>query len=451
MKSAVKIRLKVEQKAEQILDGQSKILNWLYNNLLETANKLRLEYIKSQDKEIGLTLYSERGLRDLVPDLKQPYPFLKTIYSSPLKNAALRLSRAITEYQKYRRGERKTEVSWPKFRSWKKKWFSLEYDEPWKGFSLEGRKLSLQLGLDSQGKRLSVELELVESYPLELTSVKQLRIVKQANIFYAIFTIDRKEIKAKQPLIKVIALDPNHKNLAYGVSTTGDGIEIENLEILKPLDRRIDYLKSRRDKCERYSKIVEYKREDGSMHLHYEPSRRWKYFNQLLDEAYRKRREQTKTFLYTIANKLCKEYECIAIGDYTPNGNGITTQMRRSMNNQSLIGKFKEVLSWVAIRSGKIYLEYEEKGTTRTCSNEDCRHEVEGGISPGIREWLCPKCNSFHIRDENAAINGLYKVMDQLNMPRSGRSLAVLERWTWQVAPSGVVRLRGGVTGSAIA
>ncbi|OLE32855.1 MAG: hypothetical protein AUG45_08900 [Ktedonobacter sp. 13_1_20CM_3_54_15] len=53
------------------------------------------QYRQNQDKQVGKTLYTERGLRDLLPSLKARYPFLKTVYSSVLKNAALRLSKAI--------------------------------------------------------------------------------------------------------------------------------------------------------------------------------------------------------------------------------------------------------------------------------------------------------------------------------------------------------------------
>ena len=113
------------------------------------------------------------------------------------------------------------------------------------------------------------------------------------------------------------------------------------------------------------------------------------------------------------------------------------------MNNRSLIGRFKQIVEWLATRSGRIYLEYEEKGTTRTCHKEGCSYVVEGGIAPDIREWICPKCQSFHIRDENAALNGLKIVFDKLNLPRLGRALAVSERWAWQVLPSGVYSLRG--------
>ncbi len=43
----------------------------------------------------------------------------------------------------------------------------------------------------------------------------------------------------------------------------------------------------------------------------------------------------------------------MAIGDYTPQGQEITPSMRCAMNNRSLIGRFKETVEWVAIKSGK--------------------------------------------------------------------------------------------------
>jgi putative transposase len=58
-----------------------------------------------------------------------------------------------------------------------------------------------------------------------------------------------------------------------------------------------------------------------------------------------------------------------------PHGGGITKQVRRSMNNRSLNGRFKQVMAWVALRSGKQYLEWEEGGSTRTC------HDKEGALA----------------------------------------------------------------------
>src|SRR5258708_191005 len=139
MKSAVKIPLLVGEQDAAILDGQSRIANWLYNKLLGRANDLRQQYRATQNKQVGSMLYTEHGLRNLIPDLKGQHPFLKAVYSSVLKNAALRLSKAIQDFQDGKHGRRARMVNWPRFRAWKRNWFSLQYDEPWKGYRLQGR------------------------------------------------------------------------------------------------------------------------------------------------------------------------------------------------------------------------------------------------------------------------------------------------------------------------
>lgn len=104
MRSAVKITLIVTEKQAAVLDSQSKIANWLYNHLLETANGLRQQYRQTQDKQVGRTLYTEHGLPDPIPAIKEQRPFVKAVYSSVLKNAALRLSKAIRDYQEGKHG-----------------------------------------------------------------------------------------------------------------------------------------------------------------------------------------------------------------------------------------------------------------------------------------------------------------------------------------------------------
>ena len=121
------------------------------------------------------------------------------------------------------------------------------------------------------------------------------------------------------------------------------------------------------------------------------------------------------------------------------------------MNNRSLIGRFKDILEWTAMKSGKLCVEFDERGTTRTC--HACGYVLQGGLSPSIRQWLCPECQTEHIRDENSAINGLRNVLRDLQqkngtivpvVPCSGLA-SVEERWAWRVLPSGVVRhFRGG-------
>ena len=294
MKSAIKIKLNLNPEIQLILDSQSRIANWLYNHLLEHANQLRTEYIKNQDKIIGKILYTKTGLRDLIPNLKKRFNFLKTVYSSPLKNAGLRLSSAIQDYQRAKKGRsNKKKAGWPNFRSNRKKWFSLLYEEPWKGYKYKEGNIILSLGVDKNGKRMKLSLKLSEKFPdwFVQTELCEMRLVKQANNYYIIFTVNRiikQNINIKR---NIIAIDPNHKNLGYGVDTKKIATEIINPYFLKNMDKQIDAIKGRRDHCKR--KSIKIKRDDSS--YYWRPSRRWIFFNNKLQKLYQKRRDQIKT------------------------------------------------------------------------------------------------------------------------------------------------------------
>jgi putative transposase len=442
----IKIQLEAPKEAFRSLDGQSKICNWLYNRLLEKGNALRKEFIQTKNSELAKILYTARGLRNLLPSLKKEHPFLKSVHSSPLKNTALRLSQAIQARQQSKKGKRRgKEIGWPRFRSWQASWFSLLFDEPSKGFKVLGDTLQLSLGMGDGRKRQSLSFTLKEAHLLKDQQIRHLRIVKQAGIYYAVFTVQVLLVE-KKPIKRVIALDPNHKNMAYGVDTEGHAIEIAAPYWLKTYDKRIDELKSKRDRCNKRANKVIITDQQGKptgkeIRL---PSKRWQKYHRTLEKALRKRQEQTKTFVYTLAHRLCQKYDCIGIGDYTPDGNGITTPMRRAMNNRSLIGRFKDTLKWVALKSGKTFIEYDEKNTTRTCYC--CEYVNAKSLCPSIRTWECPDCRINHIRDENAALNGLKQILRDLMkkgetlvslVPGSGL-VSVIERWAWRVLPSGV-------------
>ena len=221
----------------------------------------------------------------------------------------------------------------------------------------------------------------------------------------------------------------------------------------------VDELKSKRDHCQKKSVRKQVLDASGNPtgKEYWEPSRCWKKHNNTYQRALNKRRDQTKTFVFTTAHSLFQEYDCIGIGDYTPHGEGKTTKMRRAMNNRSLIGRFKKALSWIALKSGKTYLEYNEKGITRTC--HCCEHVVENGLAPDVRNWSCPTCQAVHFRDENSAINGLRQVLRDLptksetkvsQVPCSGL-FQVTERWVWRVLPSGTLCVPRGQNSENIA
>jgi putative transposase len=292
---------------------------------------------------------------------------------------------------------------------------------------------------------------LKEAECLNGQTIRTLRIVKDSGVYYAVFTV-QVELPAKKLQQRVIALDPNHKNFAHGVDGNGSSIEIASPGWLKIYDKRVDELKSKRDNCLKKAKKVTVKDENGHLtgSAYFLPSRRYQKYQRALERALHKRREQTKTFMFTLAHQLCRLYDCIGIGDYTPCGDGITSAMRRAVNNRSLIGRFKKILFWTAQKSGKTFVEYDEKGTTRTCC--ECGHVIEEGLLPSIRQWKCPVCQIEHLRDENAARNGLKRILRDpqiksetlvSQVPCSGL-VSIIERWAWRVLPSGIKNILRG-------
>src|ERR1700722_1278381 len=158
----IKLQLVADNDIFRLLDSQSRICNWLYNHLIEQGNAYKQQFIETQNPQYSKTVYTKFGLRNLIPELKKEHPFLKTVHSSPLKNTALRLTDAIQAHQKTKKGKRKGQAGWPRFRSWNRRWFSLQYDEPKKGFKITKDRLKLSFGADVNKKRLSATFRLKE-------------------------------------------------------------------------------------------------------------------------------------------------------------------------------------------------------------------------------------------------------------------------------------------------
>ena len=70
---------------------------------------------------------------------------------------------------------------------------------------------------------------------------------------------------------------------------------------------------------------------------------------------------------------------------------------------------FINMLAYKAKLYGKEFITVNPKNTTQTCNK--CGHIMKGEekLTLKDREWVCPVCGSYHIRDVNAAINVLNK------------------------------------------
>ena len=425
-----KIKINTTKEQELQLDGQSKMCNWLYNQLFDMVED---DYKNGKKKK----LLNGRNLRNEVPKVKVNSPFLYKVHSSPLKNAALRLKDA---YDKF--FDKKLDNQKPNFRSWKKKWFSLYYDEPNKGFKLldEG-KLSITFGKLSDEeyselkkkdkkakKQLSTVVSLIEPLVLEENEkIKTLRITKDIGGYYAVFTIENTSERKKVEEKSYIVFDPNHKNLAVGIDNEGRSYELKALSsTLKYWDKRIDNIKSKRDKCERNSRLV-----TTPNTQYWKPSKRWNYLNRTLERAELTRREQIKQVLYSYAHYFSHKYDHILIGDYVPTPDVAKFgSMKRAMLNQTPIGKFRSTLNWVQEKNNKFYTKVDETNTTKECCV--CGHHEKK--APDVRLFTCEKCHTTMYRDMNSVVN-IGKKEGKL-LPRLGyvgvKSPTYAVWWDWK-------------------
>ena len=447
---ARKVRIAADDETLGHFDGQSKICNWLWNRLKQEVEAdfhlLSHGYYygamnEDLERQILSGIYSEQGLRNRVPELKERFPFLRLVHSSPLKNIALRMAKAIDKHRKAKATGQ--DCAWISFKAWRQEWMSIEYEERGKGWKVTGKTLKLSFGA-KDGKHLHKTVRLINP-TTGLSKAKGCRIIREGrDRYFAVFTFSAqkpriKELKASVPLRRVY-LDPNQKNFAYGLDASGKGFEIANPKQRIENERLTDLLKGKRDKAVKKSLWVDTVHEDGSISTHARPSRQWFKRNAVLERHEQKVREQTKHYHYALANHLCATYDDIGIGNYVPDNtdHGKGRKYNRALRNRTTHGEFKKVLLWVATKSGKSARVFDESGTTRTC--HVCDYVVEGGIHPKIREWDCPVCKTHHLRDENSCQNGLLKMatleVGSLEMPCSGPVL-VSERCDWHFHPQG--------------
>lgn len=388
-----KIRLNISKETAKILDSQSLMCNKVYNELLELCN---------EDKKTNYqNKYLEgRNLRDEVVKIKERYPYLYAVHSSPLKNVAFRLKQAFIRFFESKKNGT-NQNGYPNFRSNKRKWFSLLYDEPNKGIKIHNKQLKISLGYkineNQKKERLYVNAILTETIKKQ-GIIKCYRITKERNAYYLIVTMEYNHKITRKETNKVISIDQNHTNFFVGIDNERKSVEFDNLYMIKYFDKEIDKVKSKRDKCNKkaHKCISKYGTE------YTKPSRRYIKLDKAVKNLCLKRESQIKTALYTIANKLCKEYDEIVIGDYVPSmDTAIYKNMHRTMLNQSVIGQFRKILEHTAQKMGVRYQKINEIDTTKRC-------HVCGNMEkhdPSVRSFTCPKCGTTMNRDINSAIN----------------------------------------------
>lgn len=390
---AFRTELLLSNSDKAILDSQSKICNWTYNQLLDAS------IVDYAENDGTLNLCDGRTARNyMVSNLKSKHNFLKTVSSSALKNAALRLGESYKNFFSKRCG-------FPKFKSWQREWFSLTYDEPnCAGAHISGKTLKIGLGKNEAGKNLSVELKLKHAIPYKNYKLNTLEITKERGVYFVCISVDipkTKEVTSDSK--RWVTIDPNHKNLITALDHKGNTFQFSNPDCLTKLDIGIDILKAKlsQTRKQKITKIYDEKKEYVKTEIIRASKKHIRYAKALADLRHT-RQEQIKQSCRTIANWLCENYDYIVFGDYTPSTQTATHEnMRRKMLSQSMIGKLRTTVQNTAKLSYKTFVKTDETNSSKKCSF--CSHEKKK--DPSIRQFTCESCGNSFDRDVNSCLN----------------------------------------------
>lgn len=119
---------------------------------------------------------------------------------------------------------------------------------------------------------------------------------------------------------------------------------------------------------------------------------------------------QREMFHYQVAHWLCKNHDLIAVEDLNIRGLA-RTKLAKSIYDVSW-GRFITILETVVVKYGVHLVKVNPHNTSQNCSG--CETKVSKTLS--VRLHQCPKCGLEMDRDENAAINILYKALKAVGL-----------------------------------
>nr|WP_211173384.1 IS200/IS605 family element RNA-guided endonuclease TnpB [Brasilonema bromeliae] len=107
-------------------------------------------------------------------------------------------------------------------------------------------------------------------------------------------------------------------------------------------------------------------------------------------------------FLHKLSRKLVDENQVIVVENLAVKNMVRNHKLAKSISDAGW-GQFCTMLKYKAEWKRKTYIEVDRFfPSSKTCSN--CLHQVDH-LSLDIRSWQCPRCQTLHDRDVNAAIN----------------------------------------------
>lgn len=398
-----KIQLNLSDEQQAIIDNMSNDGRMMYNHFL---GKLKEQYEKN--KTFISYYIQQKELKDykceyLTFDVKKE--ILRTLHNN------------YSSFFKLVKKDKDLNPKPPKFRG-KDYFFTLSFTQD---FIVKENVLKISY---SNYRKLHIALDYIAPIKdliclrnkTKESEIKQLKIYKQDNKYFASITYEKKENILKNiDTNKVLSIDLGKKNLVsiYDVENN-KGIVYSSKYLSKNqkfLDNRIDELKSIRD-------------------IKKKNSRKSKQINKKLKKIYSKKKTQTNLTLQKITKDLSYQNKTILIGELTNLKKNIKSNFKslnRQMQNNWNLQTFTRLLEYKCKLKGNQVIKVNEAWTSKTCCK--CGN-INHDLHLTDRQYICDCGNNIN-RDINGAINIYKHFMGDYNPPIDFSNLLESERFDW--------------------
>ena len=385
MLKAVKVRLYPTTEQEIALAKSFGCARWYYNYALNAC----IQHYEETGKSLKLSVY-----KAYLPQLKVEHPWLKEdCYSAVLQCVAINLNRAYTNFFEGR-------AKFPRFKSKHHKQ-SIQYPQNVKvvGDCLEIPKIGVVKAVFHRPVEGKVKTVTISKTPTDkyFASILCVRVASPQG------EVENSGSQCKSD--KTLGIDLGLKDFAI----VHDGNEVTKYSNPKHLKRHERNLARKQKKFARKVK--------GS-------HSRNKY-KKLVAKVHERVSNSRQDFLHKLSRKLVDESQVIIVENLNVKGMVRNRKLSKSISDVGW-GIFINFLDYKLKRKeGQLVEIGRFFPSSKTCSI--CDHVVDE-LTLDIREWDCPKCNTHHHRDGNAALNIRNEGIRILSMDGGNPVLAVPRR-----------------------
>lgn len=345
----------------------------------EMLNMINQRYQNNKD----LKMLSYPKLSSLLPALKLQYCWLKDVDSVAVQCSVKTLSES---FDRFFKGYSK----YPKFKS--KKVSKQSYTSTIRGDNIRFNDNQRYIKLPKLGWvkcRASVQ-------HIENNRIKSVTVKRKSTGHYYISLLVESDNQTLPKTNKSVGIDLGLTHLAI----TSDGDKFKSQRLHLKYQKQLHY----------WEKRVARRRLNAIKNgIPLSQAKNYQKAKRQVARIHEKIANTRKDYLHKITTNLVKDYDLIVLEDLKTSNMMKNHKLARSIANQSW-RLFRTFIEYKSDRYGKQSVIVDPYKTSQYCSN--CSHD-SGQKTLDVRYWVCPKCNTHHDRDVNAAQNILNIGLEQ--------------------------------------